>query len=151
MDYKETKKLMEDIAKERRATLRPEEIKKLDEAMAASERFVAEYKRVEDAEDAWTSYQLALSKPEYDALRSDHSKYWALSGLFFGARDPEKLEQYASMTVDELAQLAADNDAAAFAKMDAAEYAEAVASLEAADPARLAAALASLQKMRQKP
>ena len=117
--------------------------------MSYSEHFVKVYNRAEDAEHAWTRYRLALSKPERDALNNDLSKYETLCSLFYSARDPEKLEQYAGMSVDELVQLAADLDAADFAKLDDDAFAEAVADLEAVDPARLAAALASLEKMRQ--
>ena len=121
------------------------------ETESYSNHFIDVYNRTENAEAAWTRYRLALSKLERDALNNDLSKYDALCRLFFGARDPKKLEQYAGMTVDELAQLAADLDAADFAKMDDDAFARAVADLEAVDPARLAAALASLEKMRQTP
>lgn len=112
-----------------------------------SDHFIAAYKRAEDAEDAWTRYRLALSKPDHDALVNDPPKFRALSRLFFGARDPEKLKQYAGMTIDELTQLAADTDAATLAKLDTIAFAETTADLEKVDPARLAAALASLEKI----
>ena len=86
--------------------------------MSYSEHFVKVYNRAEDAEHAWTRYRLALSKSERDALNNDLSKYEALCGLFYSARDPEKLEQYAGMTVDELVQLAADLDAADLASVE---------------------------------
>lgn len=82
-----------------------------DEAQAAIERFIAAYGRDEDAEDAWCSYLMALSEPERDALRQDTAKYNALSRLFFGARAPEKLAEYADMSVSQLLSIAAEMDA----------------------------------------
>lgn len=150
MDFKEEKALMEKMGKARYDSLDDAARKQIDGGKAADAQFAAIYARAEDAEHAWTRYLLSLSESEHDALCSDSAKYMAVSGLFRSAvEDPETMERYASMTPDELAQIVAGNDAAALAKMDDAEFAKTVADLKTAAPGRLAAALASLKKLRQ--
>lgn len=110
MTGKENRKLMEDIDAERRATLRPEEIRKLEEGEAIGRRAVETYSHAEDAEDMWTQYKLALSKEEFDALRADNAKYDALSRLFFGAKDKAEMQSYLGRPVNELFAIMAERD-----------------------------------------
>lgn len=111
MDSREIKKFMDDLDESRLEIMDEAERAAHDKAAAVTERFAAAYDWAEEVEDAWRQYQMALSKPERDALRRDAVKYNALSRLFFSARTPEKLAGYAAKSVDQLLRISAEMDA----------------------------------------
>ncbi len=114
---REAKEHMEKIAKAYYESLDESGRARLDETRQKSEAIMAMYEWSDTVEAALIRYELALSKPERDALRGDTLRSDALSRLFFGAKTLEDLQRYAGMTVDELVKLAADLDAASIGNM----------------------------------
>lgn len=78
----------------------------------------APYARMEEKQASWDGYQADLSPEDLARLDTDNALYRAVSTMFFGAKNPEELEKYASMGLEELARLAAETYAAYLASVE---------------------------------
>ncbi len=77
------------------------------EAMAASEKRMAEYRMGDACERAFDRYEANLIAAGKQSLMADRDVRWAVSRVFFSAETQEQLDGYMAMEPKDIAALAA--------------------------------------------